>query len=156
MDANGANLFMELMKDVQFRNEYHRLLANLHFTHGRIVNELQQKLTPYGLSAQQYAILKVLLDVYPNTMTVSDVKEQMVDRNSDMTRLVDRLVSKKIVVREVDEQNRRQVNLRLSESAYPLVKEVQEQFRNFEAIIDHLTNEEVATLNALLDKIRNK
>ncbi|MFD2574481.1 MarR family winged helix-turn-helix transcriptional regulator [Spirosoma soli] len=140
----------------QFKNDYHRLIANLHRTDGYIFNFFQQKLSPFDLSVQQYIVLRHLQDVYPNTLTVSEVKERLTDHNSDVTRLIDRLVAKDLVTREVDAENRRRVNLKLTESSYRFTGEVAEQFKDFESIVSHLTDEEVKTLNTLLDKIRNK
>lgn len=138
-----------------FRNQYHRLIANLHRTDGFIINHFQQKLSPHDLSVQQYSVLRRLQDVYPDSLTVSEVKERLADHNSDITRLIDRLVAKNLVVREVDEQNRRRVNLRLTDDANRFVAEVAQEFKDFESIVNHLTDEEVETLNTLLDKIRN-
>ncbi|CCH52090.1 transcriptional regulator, MarR family [Fibrisoma limi BUZ 3] len=138
-----------------FRNQYHRLIANLHRTDGFIINYFQQKLSPHDLSVQQYSVLRRLQDVYPDSLTVSEVKERLADHNSDITRLIDRLVAKNLVVREVDEQNRRRVNLRLTDDANRFVGEVAQEFKDFESIVNHLTDEEVETLNILLDKIRN-
>ena len=80
----------------------------------------------------------------------------MTDINSDMTRLTDRLVAKNLIVREVDPQNRRRVNLRLTEESFQFVEAVAVEFKNFESIVSHLTDEEVSTMNTLLEKIRNR
>ena len=80
----------------------------------------------------------------------------MTDINSDMTRLTDRLVAKSLVVREIDPTNRRKVNLRLSPESHQFIEKVSVEFSDFELIIRHLTDEEVHTLNTLLEKIRNR
>lgn len=139
-----------------FRNDYHRLIANLHKTDGYIINYFQQKLAPFDISVQQYITLRHLFDAYPNSLTAGELKEKMTDINSDMTRLTDRLVAKNLVLREVDPQNRRRVNLRLTEKSYRFVETVSVEFKDFESIVSHLTDEEVRIMNALLDKIRNR
>lgn len=144
------------MKHRQYRNEHHRLIANLHYTHSHVIGNFQQKLNPFDLSVQQYAVLRMLYDAYPNSLTVNEVKEGMTDRNSDITRLIDRLVSKQLVVREVDSENRRRVNLALNETSYRLMLDVIAQLHDFESIVKHLSSEEVSTLNALLDKVRDE
>ena len=78
----------------------------------------------------------------------------MNDLNPDMTRLTDRLVAKNLIVREGDPQNRRRVILRLTEESYQLMEKLAIEFKDFESIVSHLTDEEVKTLNTLLDKIR--
>lgn len=134
-------------------NEYHRLIKNIHRTDGYIFNHFGQKLAPFDLSVQQYITLRRLSEAYPNSLTAGELKEKMTDINSDMTRLTDRLVAKNLVVREVDPQNRRRVNLRLTEESYQFVEKVAADFKNFESIVNHLTDEEVRIMNTLLEKI---
>lgn len=139
-----------------YQNEYHRLIKNLHRTDGYIVNFFQQKLAPFDLSVQQYLALRRLSEVYPNSLTAGELKERMTELNSDMTRLTDRLVVKNLIVREVDPVNRRRVNLRLTDESNRFVATVAAEFNDFESIVSHLTDEEVSTLNALLEKIQQK
>jgi DNA-binding MarR family transcriptional regulator len=140
----------------KYKNEYHRLIANIHQTDGYIFNYFQQKLSPFDLSVQQYIALRRLSEVYPNSLTAGELKEKMTDINSDMTRLTDRLVAKNLIVREVDPTNRRKVNLRLTPESHEFIEKVAVEFSDFELIIRHLTDEEVHTLNTLLEKIRNR
>lgn len=142
--------------EIQFRNEYHRLIINLHKTDGYIFNHFQQKMAPFDLSVQQYKALRLLSEVFPNSLTAGELKEKMTDMNSDMTRLIDRLVAKDLVVREVDPTNRRRVNLRLTKESNQFVEKVAAEFKDFESIVSHLTDEEARMMNTLLDKIRNK
>ncbi|MVM35177.1 MarR family transcriptional regulator [Spirosoma sp. HMF4905] len=143
------------MKEHLF-NEYHRLIKNIHQTDSYIFNYFGQKLAPFDLSVQQYVTLRRLSEVYPNSLTAGELKEKMNDINSDMTRLTDRLVAKNLIVREIDPQNRRRVNLRLTEESHRFVETVAADFKNFESIVSHLTDEEVSTMNTLLEKIRNQ
>ncbi|GAB3957803.1 hypothetical protein GCM10028805_51210 [Spirosoma harenae] len=140
----------------QFRNEYHRLIINLHKTDGYIFNHFQQKMAPFDLSVQQYKALRLLSDVFPNSLTAGELKEKMTDMNSDMTRLIDRLVAKNLVVREVNALNRRQVNLRLTVESNQFVEKVAAEFKHFESIVSHLTEEEALVMNKLLEKIRKQ
>ncbi|QKZ14484.1 MarR family winged helix-turn-helix transcriptional regulator [Spirosoma sp. KUDC1026] len=139
-----------------YRNEYHRLIGNLHQTDGYIFNYFGQKLAPFDLSVQQYVVLRLLAGVYPDSLSAGEVKERMTELNSDVTRLTDRLVSKNLIIREVDPQNRRRVNLRLTTESKKFIDKVAADFNDFESIVSHLTDDEVHTLNTLLDKIRNR
>ncbi len=125
-------------------------------TDGYIFNHFAQKLAPFDLSVQQYIALRRLSEVFPNSLTAGELKEKMTDLNSDMTRLTDRLIAKNLVVREADVQNRRRVNLRLTEESYQFLEKVAADFKDFESVVSHLTDEEVRTMNTLLDKIRNR
>jgi DNA-binding MarR family transcriptional regulator len=140
----------------RFRNEYHYLIANLHRTDGYIFNHFSQKLAPFDLSVQQYIVLRRLSEVYPESLSAGELKEKMADLNPDLTRLTDRLVAKNLLLREVDPLNRRRVTLRLTEASKQFVDTVSVEFNDFESIVSHLTDEEVRTLNTLLDKIRTK
>jgi DNA-binding MarR family transcriptional regulator len=139
-----------------YRNEYHRLIGNLHQTDGYIFNFFGQKLAPFDLSVQQYVVLRLLAAVYPASLSAGEVKERMTELNSDVTRLTDRLVAKNLIIREIDPQNRRRVNLRLTADSKEFVDKVAVDFNDFESIVSHLTEDEVNTLNTLLTKIRNK
>ncbi|MBC3788735.1 MarR family winged helix-turn-helix transcriptional regulator [Spirosoma utsteinense] len=141
---------------MNYRNEYHRLISNLHKTDGYIVNFFQQKLAPFDLSVQQYVALRRLSEVYPDSLAAGELKAKMDDLNSDMTRLTDRLVAKNLVVREVDPQNRRRVMLRLTEESHQFVEKVASEFKDLESIVSPLTDEEVNIMNTLLDKIRKQ
>lgn len=140
----------------QYKNQYHELIANLHITDGYIFNYFDQKLAPFKLSVQQYSVLRQLQEVFPGSLNSGELKNKMHELNSDMTRLTDRLISKNLIIREIDPENRRRVKLRLTEESNEFVKKIAIEFQNFESIVSHLTDEEVKTLNTLLTKIRNK
>ncbi|ADB38709.1 MarR family winged helix-turn-helix transcriptional regulator [Spirosoma linguale] len=142
--------------ETQLMNDYYRLIKNIHQTDGFIFNYFGQKLAPFDLSVQQYITLRRLSEVYPNSLTAGELKEKMTDINSDMTRLTDRLVAKNLIVREVDPTNRRKVNLRLTDESFRFVETVAVEFKNFESIVSHLTDDEVRVMNTLLEKIRNR
>ncbi|MDB5239431.1 MAG: MarR family transcriptional regulator [Spirosoma sp.] len=141
--------------DKHYRNIYHQLIANLHKTDGYIFNYFAQKLAPFELSVQQYIVLRRLSEAYPNSLTAGELKEKMTDVNSDMTRLIDRLVAKNLVLREVDPNNRRRVNLRLTDESNRFTEAAAVEFKDFESIVSHLTDDEVHLMNTLLNKIRN-
>ncbi|GAB3566167.1 hypothetical protein GCM10027578_14940 [Spirosoma luteolum] len=137
-----------------YQNPYQQLIKNLHQTDAYIFNHFAQKLAPFDLSVQQYIVLRRLSEVFPDSLTAGELKERLSDINSDVTRLIDRLVAKNLVVREVDLQNRRRVNLRLTSDSQAFVEKAAIEFRDFESIVSHLTPDEVALMNTLLDKIR--
>lgn len=139
---------------MDYRNEYHRLIGNLHKTAGLITNHFQQKLAPFDLSVQQYVVLRLLSKAHPDSLTAGELKAKMTDLNPDLTRLTDRLIAKDLILRDADPNNRRRVMLRLTEAGHELVERAATDFSDFESIISILTPDEVATMNTLLDKIR--
>lgn len=142
------------IQQVKFRNEYHRLLANLYYQYNGLINEHQKILKPYGLSFQQFNILSILRGQYPNSASIQLIKERMLDQNSDVSRLVDRLLKKKLLSRRTCPQDRRQVDVIITEEGLNTLKKVDALVQQMDALVSHLSVEEAETLNSLLDKIR--
>lgn len=142
------------IQQVKFRNEYHRLLANLYYQYNGLINEHQKFLKPLGLSFQQFNILSILRGQYPNSASIQLIKERMLDQNSDVSRLVDRLLKKKLLSRRTCPQDRRQVDVIITEAGLDILKKVDAMAEQMDAVVSHLSVEEAETLNSLLDKIR--
>ncbi len=142
------------IKQSKFRNEYHRLLANLYYQFNNIYNEVQKLLKPYGVSFQQYNILSILRGQYPNAASIQLIKERMVEQNSDVSRLVDRLLKKKLLNRTTCPSDRRQVDVIITEEGLNLLQQIDGMTGRFDALVSNLSITEAQMLNQLLDKIR--
>ena len=140
----------------KFRNEYHMLMGNVSYTSAFLVAALTKCLAKYDLTHPQFLILRALQNAAPECLSVTEVKEQMHDRNSDITRLVDRMIEKHLVLREQDAENRRKIKLTLSDSAVELLTSIDNEIMEFEKKLYHLTEEEAITLNKLLTKLRER
>ncbi|HRH58488.1 MAG TPA: MarR family transcriptional regulator [Chitinophagales bacterium] len=137
-----------------FINDRQKALVNIYFTNNWLHNEYHVVLKAYNVTAQQFNILKILNEVYPKSMMVSTIKLQMLDKSSDITRLVERLLEKNLVVRRQDQKNRRKINVKLNIIGHSLVSKMDKDIRNFEGFIEHLSDKEIKQLNSLLNKIR--
>jgi DNA-binding MarR family transcriptional regulator len=142
------------IKQSKFRNEHHRLLANLFYQYNGLINEHQKLLKPYDISFQQFNILSILRGQYPNTASIQLIKERMIDQNSDVSRLVDRLLKKKLLNRTTCPKDRRQVDVVITQSGLDILKKIDAQTSRFDSLVSGLSEEEARTLNQLLDKIR--
>jgi DNA-binding MarR family transcriptional regulator len=140
----------------KFQSEYHKLMANINYTGAFITAALQRVLEVHNLTHPQFIILRALQYVAPENLSMSEVKEQMHDRNSDITRLVDRLIEKELVIRENDPLNRRKVKLALSPLAIELLIKIDKAILEFETRLHDFSEQEVNYLNELLDKIRER
>jgi DNA-binding MarR family transcriptional regulator len=89
-------------------------------------------------------------------MMISTIKQQMLDKSSDVTRLVERLLEKNFIVRRPDPKNRRKINIKLNIIGHGLVTKMDKDIRNFEELVEHLSDKEIKQLNLLLNKIRMK
>lgn len=137
----------------RFRNEYHRLTVNLIFTINRIMNEHQQLLKKFNISLQQFNILRILRGQHPHAISLNLIKDRMLDKNSDVSRLVERLVKKNLIDRTVCPADRRQVNLLITEKGLSLLENIDKIEKSFDQIVSGLTQNEAKTLNRLLDKL---
>ena len=138
-----------------FINDRQKALVNIYFTNNWLHNEYHVVLKAYNVTAQQFNILKILNEVYPKSMMVSIIKLQMLDKSSDITRLVERLLEKNLVVRRQDQKNRRKINVKLNIIGHSLVSKMDKDIRNFEGFVEHLSDKEIKQLNSLLNKIRS-
>ncbi|HCE53746.1 MAG TPA: MarR family transcriptional regulator [Lutibacter sp.] len=114
-------------------------------------------LKEYALSIQQYQVLSSLRELKGEPANLLTLQAEMVSKNSNTTRLVEKLRLKGLISRIQSEENRRMVEIRITESGLNLLAEidaVHSEFKN--DIVDGLTEEEILILNKLLEKIRNK
>lgn len=125
---------------------------------GNWMNEtFSDHLKQYALSIQQYQVLRSLRDLKGEPADLLTLSAQMVSKNSNTTRLVEKLRLKKLISRVQNEENRRKVDITITEKGLALLAEIdvlQPQFEN--DVVQNLTEDEIRTLNILLEKIRNK
>ncbi len=138
----------------KFEDNYHKAIVNLSYTYGWVNNLMRYEFEKYNLTSQQFNILRILRGQYPNPATVNLLKERMVDKMSDASRIVDRLVQKELVSRCTNNKDRRSVDIRISEQGLRLLEKLDVNFKSKDIIRHNLTEQEAATLSDLLDKLR--
>lgn len=137
-----------------FRNEYHKGVVNLVYTSGFINTELQQLFSRYELTMQQFNILRILRGIHPESCSNSYIKERMLDKNSDVTRIISRLVGRGLVARKNAKSDRRKVDICIKPAGLELLAQMDENACEEEQILKNLSESEVMELNRLLDLIR--
>lgn len=138
-----------------FRNEYHKGLINLSFTVKQLSYEFLQSLKKHGLSEPQYNVLRVLRGFCSEgPASIGFLKERMLDKSSDVSRIVDKLHLKGLVERKENADDRRQKNIAITETGLSLLLTMDDCERKVDTLLINLTPEEVHQLNQLLDKIR--
>ncbi|HLF34087.1 MAG TPA: MarR family transcriptional regulator [Cyclobacteriaceae bacterium] len=121
-----------------------------------VINNLQQKcLKPFHLSVQQYQVLHVLRQTFPDSLTAQELKMKMVDRTPNLTRMVDKLLSQKLLSRIRSNKDRRKVFIRITEKGLDFMAKLDSSQRDFLRLADKLTVDETGQLTSLLLKIRN-
>lgn len=138
-----------------FRNEYHKGVVNLVYTSGFINTALQQLFSRYDLTMQQFNILRILRGIYPDSCSNSYIKERMLDKNSDVTRIISRLISRGLVARQSSKADRRRVEICIEQAGLDLLALMDKNSCEEEQILQNLTEAEVQELNRLLDRIRS-
>ncbi|RME96494.1 MAG: MarR family transcriptional regulator [Bacteroidetes bacterium] len=138
-----------------FINEYQKAHLNILLTASTLNQRTTSLLKPYGLTWQQFNILRILRGQYPKPATVKLLTERMIDKMSNASRLVDKLVDKGLVKRTPCTDDRRRVDVAITDKGLVLLAEVSERLEsglNFEQ--GHLSEAEAIQLNELLDRFR--
>lgn len=142
------------IKQKNFRNEYQKLAVNILLTGSWMSFRSYEMLKPFKLTTQQYNILRILRGQYPNPVTVNLLIERMMDKMSNASRIVDRLVAKKLVERKMKAEDRRCVDVIINEKGLKLLKKIEDSEVKFEVNFRTLSEKEAKKLNDLLDKLR--
>jgi DNA-binding MarR family transcriptional regulator len=148
---------MELEKEIhqtKFEHEYQKLMLNIIFTSNWLNLKHTQRLKPYGISPQQFNILRILRGQYPNSATVTLLTERMLDKSSNASRLVEKLRLKGLVDRCVCPEDRRAVNVKITQKGLDLLKTLDNQSDYMHRDLQQLSEEEARLVNRMLDRIR--
>jgi len=145
----------EAIKSRKFSNSMEKAIVNVLYTYGWLFNLEKDFFKQFGLTPQQYNVLRILNGQYPKSISTCDIKERMLDRNSDASRLVDRMYASGIVERTISEIDRRKVDIRISERGRDLLDEISSNRQYYHTFNEVLTDEEAETLSVLLDKLRS-
>ena len=147
--------FEDEIKQGQFKSEKQKASLNLMFTANWLTNEHRDFFKGYGLTQQQYNVLRILRGQFPNSISTSDIKNRMLDKHSDTSRIVDRLTLKEWVSKKTCPTDRRLVDVTITDSGLELLASIDEAVNQLDEAIP-LTDDEAALLSTLLDKIRDK
>lgn len=142
------------IKSTKFEDNYQKVVINVSYTSGWLANLLKPEFEKFNLTQQQFNILRILRGQYPKPATVNLLKERMIDKMSDASRIVDRLIQKGLVSRCTNKADRRAVDIRISDEGLSVLSKMDVGLRSKEFLKNHLTEEEAGQLSELLDKLR--
>ncbi|MCW3089214.1 MAG: MarR family transcriptional regulator [Ferruginibacter sp.] len=147
---------MSIDKDINqrtFKNEYQRAIINLIFTYNWTTEQLKQIFDKEGLTMQQFNILRILRgNVKP--LSTLQIRERMLDKMSDTSRIVDRLIIKGLAKKMICKTDKRLVDVSITEKGKRMLQKIDLQEAKMHDIVSALSEKEAKTLNKLLDKIR--
>jgi DNA-binding MarR family transcriptional regulator len=147
---------MSLEKDisqVSFRNDFQKAIINLVYTYNWMNEKMKKVFDKEDITAQQFNILRILRGAGKPISTLQ-IRERMLDKMSDTSRIVDRLVLKGFAKKNICKDDKRLVDVSISSSGKKLLEKMDQYDTEMDAIFGNLSNEEAKTLNKLLDKIR--
>ncbi|MCO5234371.1 MAG: MarR family transcriptional regulator [Chitinophagales bacterium] len=144
----------DVIKQKNFPNAYVKLEVNILYTAGWIQNHNNKFFKQYDISMQQYNVLRILRGQFPNACMLNVISDRMIDKMSNATRLVEKLRKKGLVTRRLNPNNRRQVDILITEQGLDLLKQIDDNFSQHEAVFKELSQEEAFLLSDLLDKLR--
>lgn len=136
-----------------FRNEHHKVMVNMLYTNNHLEERSREFLKQQNLSLQQYNILRILRGA-KRPLSTMQVRERMLDRMSDTSRIIDRMVAKGLVGKKQNENDKRLVDITITEKGLKILEELDKKNDELESIATTLTADEAKMLNDLLDKLR--
>jgi DNA-binding MarR family transcriptional regulator len=142
------------IKQKSFKDPYNKALVNLLYTNSYIVARQGKLFKPYGLSPEQYNVLRILRGKHPEPITVSSIQDRMLNKMSNASRLVEKLKQKDLVNRTECPSDRRQVDITITEKGLGTLADLEDKIDNFNRQILNLNESELQQLNELLDKLR--
>lgn len=143
----------ELQTD-KFRNEQHKAALNIMFSAYRLQTEVAKVLKPFGITAEQYNVMRILKGSAPRPLCVKEIAGRMIERSSNVPRILDRLQAKSYVTRTRSENDGRETLIALTEAGVALLAQTLDFVTEADGSAVKLTETEARLLNELLDKSR--
>jgi DNA-binding MarR family transcriptional regulator len=147
----------EIIKSTKALDNSKKIILNLLYTQNVIADNFNEVLKPYDLSSEQYNVLRILRGQKGNPANMCVIQERMLAKTSNTTRLVDKLLLKKLVTRKVCPENRRKIEVLITEKGIEVLTELDPKVIAHEhSFSKNLDPEELEKLNQLLEKYRNQ
>ena len=138
----------------KFRNERHKLSVNILYTYGWLTAQHSQIFREQGITSQQFNVLRILRGQHPNPTTIKLIRNRMLDKMSDASRIVEKLRQKGLVVRHISNHDRRHADVFITKKGLKVLAALDKCDKKFDDHTGNLSLKETGSLNALLDKMR--
>lgn len=137
----------------KFRSPHQKAVINLIYTSNWLQNKHQNFFKSFGITGQQFNILRVLRGQHPESISGTELKARMLDQNSDVSRLLDRLIAKNLIVKRTCEKDKRATDINITDTGLELLINIDKHQSEIDQVLA-LTPEEATQLSDLLDKCR--
>ncbi len=146
----------DIIKSNVTMDDAKKVVLNIMVTQNVVTEKFNEVLKPYDLSGEQYNVLRILRGQKGNPANMCVIQERMIAKNSNTTRLIDKLLLKNLVTREVCPENRRKIEVLITEKGLELLEELDPKvLENEKLFAENLNQKELVELNTLLEKYRN-
>lgn len=144
------------IKQEKFQSEYQKASINILYTGSWLYNVNATYLKKFDITPEQFNVLRILRGAHPQSLMLADISARMIDKNSNCTRLVEKLRQKGLLSREIREDNRRQVDICVTDKGLAMLKkmDLDDRGASFLSVFENLTKKEARELNRILDKLR--
>jgi DNA-binding MarR family transcriptional regulator len=144
----------EEIKQTKFRNAHHKAMLNLFYTAGWLESKNKDFFKSFGITLQQFNILRILRGQHPNKISGAEIKTRMLDKNSDVSRLLDRLTAKKLVIKIRCPNDKRAADVGITEEGLRVLKQLDNDINQTDRKALKISIAEAMQLSNLLDKCR--
>jgi DNA-binding MarR family transcriptional regulator len=149
---------MSIERDIiqlRFKSEFEKAAVNILYTGSWLHGNNSIWLRPFKITPEQFNVLRILRGSHPKAMKLTDITSRMIDKNSNATRLVEKLRQKSLVKRELCPTNRRQVDISITGKGLNLLKRIDLKQSEWISSLRKISKVEAKELNRILDKLRN-
>jgi DNA-binding MarR family transcriptional regulator len=144
----------ELKQTKPFKSEMQKLVLNISVTSSWLNSVFSEKLKPFDISPPQYNVLRILKGRHPDCYCNQEITQRMIDKSSNATRIVDKLVKKKLVSRSEDKSDRRSVNIRITDKGIKLLTDIDKTPFSDKTKMKDFNEEKAKLMNEWLDELR--
>jgi MarR family transcriptional regulator, 2-MHQ and catechol-resistance regulon repressor len=148
---------MGIEKDIhqeKFTSAKQKAMLNVMFTYGWVVERIRDFLSAEDITHQQYNILRILRGSHPQPLSTLQIRARMLDKMSDTSRIVDRLIVKGLVKKGTCEKDKRLVDVTITDKGQKLLKKLDAHSEHMEGIMANLSEKDAEMLSSLLDRLR--
>lgn len=147
----------EVVKSTVPMDNSKKIILNILYAHNVITENFNEILKPYDISSEQFNVLRILRGQKGNPANMCVIQERMLCKTSNTTRLVDKLLLKEFVTREVCPDNRRKIEVQITQKGLDLLNELEPKVTNHEqSFTKNLSQEQITQLNQMLEQLRQQ
>ena len=146
----------QAIQSTRFKNEVHKAGLNILYTAWWLKTVMSRELKEFGLTHEQYNVLRILKGKHPELICVKDIACRMIEKNSNVPRIIDRLEIKKLVKRATSEADKRETVISLTQSGIAVLEASTQRINTIFDEVMVINEVEAASINQLLERVREK